>query len=139
MEEASHCEVCGATIALRAKRCVRCNKFVNRRRAGTKPQKAVRVEALKRSWRSEDQRFHCHYTDAALDEEDPHSPRYLAFDHRTPREESDIVVTMQLINDMKSDLSEDEFRTVVKALAQRFDGGAFDARVLNVTRFKRGG
>jgi len=49
------------------------------------------------------------------------------------------VVTMQLINDMKSDLSEDEFRTVVKALAQRFDGGAFDARVLNVTHFKRGG
>ena len=104
-----------------------------------RPNVPARVEAMKRSWRHEDERFHCYYTGVALDTSNPKSPRYFAFDHRTPRMENDIVVASQLINDMKSDLTEPEFKRLVVELANRFQGGEFDERALEVVHFKRGG
>ena len=70
-------------------------------------------------------------------EDDHHSPRYLTFDHRTPRQEDDVVVTAACFNDMKSDLTEAEFRTVVLELASAFQGGRFDEDVLELKHWKR--
>jgi len=54
-----------------------------------------------------------------LVETNPEDPRYITFDHRIPRQEDDIVVAAACINDMKSDLSEDEFKAIVVQLARR--------------------
>ena len=72
-----------------------------------------------------------------LVEDDHHDPLYLTFDHRTPRDEDDVVVCAALINDMKSDTSEAEFREVIRQLASRFSGGDFDERVLRLDHHRR--
>lgn len=72
-----------------------------------------------------------------LNETNPRDPRYLTFDHRIPRQEDDVVVAAACLNDMKSDMTEDEFRAVVLALATQFQGGPFDEHVLNLTHWKR--
>ncbi len=61
----------------------------------------------------------------------------MSFDHRTPREEDDIVVTAACINDMKTDMSENEFRAVVIALSKVFQGGIIDEKIFNLTYWKR--
>jgi hypothetical protein len=48
------------------------------------------------------------------------------FEHQTPGDESSVVVTCALVNRMKTDLTDDEFRTMVQALARMFDGDKFD-------------
>ncbi len=77
-----------------------------RHRAGSRPDKEARIRALKEAWKSPG--FSCHYSGVRLMEDNARSPRYLTFDHRTPRKENDIVVCAALINDMKSDLDETE-------------------------------
>lgn len=41
------------------------------------------------------------------------------------------------INDMKSDMDNDEFRAMVVQLANRFGGGEFDEGVFNLRYWKR--
>lgn len=137
MSEAGACEICRETIAAGAKRCARCNKLVRGRRGKgrNKADKAARVRALQASWREGG--FRCHYTGILLEEKNHRSPRYLSFDHRTPRDESDIVIAAQMINDMKSDLAEDEFRRIVVALTKHFAGEPFDEDSLNLVHFRR--
>lgn len=60
----------------------------------------------------------CYYTRMPLDMTDPHSPWYCVFDHWIPHDNSKIVITSSLLNDMKSDLSEKEFWHLIKALAE---------------------
>jgi hypothetical protein len=72
-----------------------------------------------------------------LVETNPKDPRYITFDHRTPRQEDDIVVAAACINDMKSDLSEDEFKGIVVQLARRFAGESFDESALKLRHWKR--
>lgn len=54
-----------------------------------------------------------------------------------PRDESDIVLAAALINDMNSDMSEDEFKIMVTQLASRFAGGTFDEAVFRLKHWKR--
>jgi len=95
------------------------------------------MHALTVAWDSQAQAFRCHYSGVKLDEINHQHPLYLTFDHRTPRQENDIVVAAAWINDMKSDLSEDEFKAVVKQLARKFDGEAFDESVLRFIHWRR--
>lgn len=93
------------------------------------------MRALQRAWDGES--FRCYYTGITLVEDNPKDPRYLTFDHLTPRNETDIVVAAAVINDMKSDMSDGEFRAMVLELAKRFRGGKFDERVFNLKYWKR--
>lgn len=99
--------------------------------------KDARMRALKTAWDPKLKAFRCHYTGVVLEEEDHKDPLYLTFDHRTPRQEDDIVIAAACINDMKSDLTEDEFKSVVKQLARRFNGEDFDETVLKFACWKR--
>lgn len=47
------------------------------------------------------------------------------------------MVVAALINDMKLDLSDDEFRTMVIQLANYFNGGKFDESAFNLKHWKR--
>jgi hypothetical protein len=93
------------------------------------------VQALKRAW--DGQCFRCHYTGVKLIDDNLKEPRYLPFDHFIPREEHKIVIVAAAINDMKSDMSDQEFRQMVIQLANRFGGGEFDEKAFNLKHWKR--
>jgi hypothetical protein len=89
----------------------------------------ARLQALRQSWR--DGAFHCYYTGISLIASGDRWPdhRYLAFEHRTPGDEASVVVTCALVNRMKTDLTEAQFKAMVFELAKVFAGGAFDEAV----------
>jgi len=100
-----------------------------------RPDKAARVRALQEAWDGE--AFRCYYSGVRLSEDNPRDPRYLTFDHRIPRREVDVVVTAAVLNDMKSDMADDEFKVMILQLASRFNGGEFDESVFNLKYWKR--
>jgi len=80
---------------------------------------------LQEQWDSEINALRCHYTGLPLT--GPHgSRRYATWEHVVPGDESSVVLVADLINKMKSDMTGDEFTEMVRALARRFDGQAFD-------------
>lgn len=129
------CDICKAPIHPLAKLCKRCKKIVDRVDTRKKPNKLARIGALKRAWDGE--AFRCYYTDIMLNENNHKDPRYLTFDHRIPRQEDDLVVASGCINDMKSDMTEQEFRVMVIALSNIFQGGQFDSRAFELKHWKR--
>jgi len=135
MNSSKVCEVCGKAIHPLAHCCKRHKRLLDRVDRRMKPDKKARLRALKEAW--DGRGFRCHYSGITLVEDDPSDPRYLTFDHRTPRNESDIVVTAAVLNDMKSDLTEKEFRNMIIQLARRFEGGGFDESVFKLTHWKR--
>ena len=131
-----HCEICNSQIHPLATFCKRCKKLIDRVDMRRKPSKEARVKALKDVW--DGAGFRCYYTGIRLVENDSKDPRYITFDHRTPRNENDIVVTAALINGMKSDLDEDEFKAIIMQIANCFQGAKFDEKVLlNLKHWKR--
>ena len=66
----------------------------------------------------------CYYTGMPLDLDDFKSAWYLVFDHWNPRDPRKIVITSALINEMKSDLTEDEFWYFIAQLAKHFRQGS---------------
>ncbi len=131
----SKCDICGASTHHLAQLCKRCKKIRDRIDMRRRPNKEARTRALRLAWDGE--AFRCYYTGVRLADDDPSDPRYMTFDHRTPRDEDDVVLCAACINDMKSDLSEEEFRAVVLALAARFNGGEFDERALQLKHYRR--
>ena len=130
------CAVCGAEKQPHAYACARCRRILDRfetRRDASgsyrRFDRAARLRALQHSWH--DGAFHCFYTGIALVEDDRRwrDHRYLSFDHRTPGDEASVVVTCALVNRMKTDLSEEQFKAMITELAKAFAGGAFDERV----------
>ena len=81
----------------------------------------ARVRALKSAWKGDG--FYCYYTKTKLEETDSQRPLHITFDHRTPGNEQDIVATSALVNDIKGDMTEEEFRPMIKALADNFANG----------------
>ncbi len=118
-----------------AKYCSRCRKIVSRIDTRRKYNREARIEALQNAW--DGKVFRCYYTDIELIEDNHKDPRYLTYDHRTPRQEEDIVIVAQAINDMKSDMTDGEFRRMVIQLARRFDGGRFNKGAFNLKHWKR--
>jgi hypothetical protein len=129
------CAVCGAEKHLKASTCPRCKHILDRVETRRDPSGAIRhvdrqarLRALQESWR--DGTFRCFYTDVALvdDSGRARDHRYLVFDHRTPGDEGSVVVTCALVNRLKTDLTEEQFKVMVTELAKVFAGGAFDER-----------
>lgn len=132
---ADACVVCGAEKHAQAYACTRCKRIIDRvetRRDASgdsrKVDKAARLRALQDAWR--DGSFRCFYTGMALidDGQRWREHRYLVFEHRTPGDEASVVVTCALVNRMKTDLTEDQFKNLIRELGKVFDGGTFDER-----------
>jgi len=136
MSEFGICPVCGDPLHhLLATYCKRCKRLINRVDIRGKHDRLARERALREAW--DGQAFRCFYTGIRLVEDNHKDPRYLTFDHRIPRQESDIVVVAAAINDMKSDMSDDEFRKMVLQLAKKFAGGEFDKSAFEFKYWKR--
>jgi hypothetical protein len=130
------CAVCGGSLHHPlATYCKRCKKMIDRVDMRGKPNKKARVKALKKAWDGEC--FRCYYTGVKLVEDNWRNPRYITFDHLTPRKEDDIVIVAAAINDMKSDMSDREFRKMVLQLANKLNGGQFDEKAFKLKHWKR--
>lgn len=133
------CEICAKTCHPQGRCCDRCRNLIERgsRKNRTNPftREAVR-QALKNSWDGE--AFRCYYSGVRLIEHTATHPRYLTFDHRTPRQGHVAAATAAVVNDMKTDMSEEEFKAMVVELAKRFAGGEFNEGVMELEYWKRG-
>ena len=135
MSNSQVCEICEEEKHRQAHFCKRCRKLINRGNRRTQVDKKARVQALKIAW--DGKGFRCYFSGIRLVEDNSKDPRYLTFDHLTPRQKSDIVVAAAVINDMKSDMSENEFKAMVIQLANRFRGGTFKENTFNLKHWKR--
>lgn len=136
MSISNSCPICGKSLHHPlASYCKRCKKFIDRVDIRRKPNKQARAQALQKAWDGE--AFRCYYTGIKLVEDNPKDPRYLTFDHLTPRQESKIAIVAAAINDMKSDMSDNEFKAMVSELAKHFKGKEFDERVFKLKHWKR--
>jgi len=126
------CTVCGSPAKPRNLYCPRCRKFIFR-----KPNHKARAAALMESWDPNHRRFRCWYTGIRLNEENPFSRRYLTFDHVVPGDDSRLVVCCRLINEMKSDLTWDEFFTLISAFDIYKKTGVFPKETVNLGHWSR--
>jgi len=108
------CELCGKRVFVHnAKYCPRCAKFVARLHSKGLPPETIddTLEYIRQNG------FICYYSGIQLDLDDPKSPWYCVLDHWIPQDPGKIVLTCDLFNVMKSDLSEGEFWYFVLQLA----------------------
>lgn len=139
------CEICGDPKHPQAYACDQCRKILRRpdmRRDSQgklrKPDREARKKALRKAWDPKARCFRCHYTGIALNTDDHRDHRYLSLEHQTPGDETEIVVVSALINRMKTDLSDQEFRGMVSALARKFEaeGEDFDKEAFPARHFR---
>ena len=134
IKEKKECLVCGREYegTPRQKYCLRCGKHVK----GNLDSCAECASALKKAWNKEADGFICYYTGEMLDEEDWHSPWALSFDHLVPGQ-AKLVACCRVVNSMKQDLSEEEFKGLVKELDRHWKGRRFDKGVAKFEFWKR--
>jgi hypothetical protein len=129
------CVVCAGSRHPLAYACKACKKILDRIDIRSKPDRDARLRALKAAW--DGQHFRCFYTGWPLCIDNYRSPYFLTWEHRTPRNQQDIVVAAAIINDMKSDLTEGEFRDLVVGLSKRFAGSNEVVPLINPTPYRR--
>jgi hypothetical protein len=126
------CTVCGSPVRPRNLYCPRCRRFIYR-----KPDHKARSAALKEAWDPIRRCFRCWYTGIRLDETCPPSRRYLTFDHVIPGDDRRLVACCRLINEMKSDLTWDEFFTLIAAFDIYKKTGVFPKKMVDLRHWAR--
>ena len=127
------CEICGKACHSLAYACVDCKRLLDRIYIrGWKRNLKTRRAALRAAW--DGQVFRCFYTGWPLTISDPTSPLHFTWEHRTPGSEDDIVVAAALINAMKSDLTERQFRELVIDLGRHFSDSTYVVPVVDPIR-----
>ncbi len=111
---AKKCSICGKPVFdNHAKYCPICSKFAFRimnTRMSPEAIKGIRDYVHRIG-------YFCYYTAMPLEMTDTHSPWYCVFDHWIPLDPRKIVITSSLINNMKSQLAEEEFWFIIRQLA----------------------
>jgi hypothetical protein len=126
------CKVCGQPSVRGSYLCQRCRHLSNRIDTrkddlgkNRKFDRTARLHAMWKQWSPDDSAFRCAYTNIVLSGTYG-GRRYATWEHIIPADESSVVLVADLVNKMKSSMSFPEFRTIVLALAQVFEGGSFD-------------
>jgi hypothetical protein len=128
------CVICGSPPLRWSYYCERCQNFLH----GQKRDNLYHVRAMKRSWDPDVDGFLCSYTGVRVDDGCRWSPWYLNFDHTTPGDRRTIVVAAAWVNRMKTALSQEEFRKVVREFHLHLrDGKGFDPHVVEFRYWKR--
>lgn len=87
--------------------------------------KQARLRAMQRQFDPSIDAYRCHFTQIPL-ELAAGSRKSAEWAHLTAGDEGSVVLACKLVNRMQTDLREPEFEALVRALARRFDGEAFD-------------
>ena len=117
----------GPTPRIRGKKCCKCGKPVYSNHSvycRTCKDMAVRMSAKRLPHATKEEvwayirlyGYVCYYTGMALDMVNRKSPWYGVLDHWIPHHSEKVVLTSALINEMKSALTEEEFRYFVGQL-----------------------
>ena len=134
------CRICQEVSIPRSYLCVRCRALKERIETrkgldgrGRKVHSDARLWAMWDQWDGNESVFRCKYTGVPLSEVRG-SRRYATWEHATPGDEASVVLVADLVNKMKVDMTEPEFRDMVAALARRFEGHDFDAHAFPADR-----
>jgi hypothetical protein len=100
------------------KYCPRCNEIID----SAKYLVALMIAALIEAYDEKLDAFKCFHSGAVLNRNDPDDPFYLVFDHYNPGEPR-LVVSAAVMNKMKEDLLNEEWRTVVPMLSDHMEKG----------------
>jgi len=71
-------------------------------------------------WNDEAKAFLCHFTDLPLTDRVPGSRTSATWEHLTPGDPWSVVLAADLVNKMKGNMTEAQFRRMVVALADHF-------------------
>jgi hypothetical protein len=113
------CRICASDSKPGGDLCQRCSDILDRPDPrGWPKNKAARFPAMQARWDGKSA-FTCYYTGLKLSS-DRTSPLYATWEHLTPRDTAKITLASAVINNMKSSMTEDDFRAIVCELAQRF-------------------
>ena len=115
------CCICGRRVySKHSIYCLRCFEF-----SRTMDQRGLHADAVKAIWEFVRKNgYVCYYTGIKLDMTNPKSPWYFVFDHRIPGDDTSVVLTFALLNEMKSDMTDKEFKFNVHQLDRCFTTGA---------------
>ncbi len=114
------CYVCDVETPPMHRYCDRCRTFFKTRRENTKRRNALR-EAYDRTCDG----FRCYWSGVVLDDRDSIGPFHPCFDHLTPDRTSELVMSSELFNRLKMELTPDEFKRVTQELASHHRGKPF--------------
>lgn len=118
------CDICGAPSMPHSIYCEACGHRVLNQHEGH-----ARAVAMKAARRQDG--YHCYYTDALLNMEDPNDPWYGTFDHPVPGVKGNLVLTGFVVNANKTNLTADEYPKVVRETVHHWDTGEpFDRNVV---------
>ena len=110
------CSICGKVIAhvySRTKYCRLCARYMIRMKEDKLPPETIKEVCDY----IHENGYKCYYTGMMLEVNDSSSPWYCVLDHWKPHDQAKVVLTSAVFNDMKSDLSEEEFWYYIEALA----------------------
>ncbi len=119
------CCVCRGKTRPNHRYCDRCYSFIR-----GDDDKLKRRAALRDAYDEDHDGFRCKWSNVLLEERDLASPFHLCFDHLYPVRTSTLVVSSELFNSMKSQLTPQEFRIAIKELAAHRCGKQFDRDIL---------
>lgn len=131
------CEICNRkNIDIHHHYCSCCKKLIERAAKKGFSKKVVK-KALKDSKRNAKGNLLCYYSGIPL-LISKESPRYITFDHSTPKNKNKIVIAAAIINDMKSDMDEKEFRAMIEGLYKYQKAGKkINKRLFVLKHYKR--
>ena len=113
--------------------CARCRPLVR----GGCHDNSIRETALIDAFDQERNGFVCHYTHILLDDRAQKRPYSVSFDHIIPGQPRQVVCAY-FINCMKTNLTDTEFRSVLRELTNHWRFGTpFNTSVINAGRFAR--
>jgi hypothetical protein len=88
-------------------------------------QRGIHAVAVKNIWEHVRRNgYVCYYTGTPLNMTDPRSPWYFVFDHMIPGDDTSVVLTFALYNEMKSDMTQKEFSYNVRQINNALQFGA---------------
>jgi hypothetical protein len=128
------CEICIRPRTARARYCPRCRNLISK---GHRYSYVERVLALKKYYDPILDGFLCAYCGVLLEENNPHDPYFIVFDHIFPGQK-ELVPAAFWVNDSKGWLTADQYWRVIAALTNHIrTKEPFDTRILTRAEWKR--
>ena len=125
------CCVCEKETPPRRIYCDRCRTLVGSN------DRTKRRAALRMAYDRSVDGFRCHWCGVLLEEEDDADPFHLCFDHLIPEKTSELVVSSEIFNHMKSDFAPEEFLRAIRELAAHRAGRPFDRDLVEFRYWSR--
>lgn len=112
--------------------CARCRRVYEQGGPGLR-KKEARFRAMCAQWNNEAKAFLCYFTDLPLTDRVPGRRTSATWEHLTPGDPWSVVLAADLVNKMKGNMTETQFRRMIVALADHFrTNESFDRKAFPV-------